>query len=36
MNVKNIERKGNETTIVVEIDKVLMEQGVNAAYMKQR
>ena len=36
MNVKNIERKGNETTIVVEIDKELMEQGVNAAYMKQR
>ena len=36
MNVKNIERKGNETTIVVEIDKELMEQGVNAAYLKQR
>ena len=36
MNVKNIERKGNETTIVVEIDKDLMEKGVNAAYLKQR
>ena len=36
MNVKSIERKGNETTIVVEIDKELMEQGVNAAYLKQR
>ena len=36
MNVKNIERKGNETTIVVEIDKDLMEKGVNAADLKQR
>ncbi len=36
MNVKSIERKGNETTIVVEIDKELMEQGVNTAYMKAR
>ncbi len=36
MTVKNIERKGNETTIVVEIDKDLMEKGVNAAYLKQR
>ena len=36
MNVKSIERNGNEATIVVEIDKELMEQGVNAAYMKQR
>ncbi len=36
MNVKSIERKGNETTIVVEIDKELMEKGVNAAYMKAR
>ena len=36
MNVKNIEKKGNETTIVVEIDKELMEKGVNAAYLKQR
>ena len=36
MNVKNIERNGNETTIVVEIDKDLMESGVNKAYMKAR
>ncbi len=36
MNVKNIEKKGNEATIVVEIDKELMEKGVNAAYMKAR
>ena len=36
MNVKNIERKGNETIVVVEIDKELMEKGVNAAYLKQR
>ncbi len=36
MTVKNIERKGNETTIIVEIDKDLMEKGVNAAYLKQR
>ena len=25
MNVKSIERKGNEATVVVEIDKELME-----------
>ena len=36
MNVKSTERKGNETTIVVEIDKELMESGVNKAYMKAR
>ena len=36
MNVKSIERKGNETTIVVEIDKELMESGVNKAYLKAR
>ena len=34
MNVKSIERNGNEATIVVEIDKELMESGVNKAYMK--
>ena len=34
MNVKNIERNGNVTTITVEIDKDLMEKGVNAAYLK--
>lgn len=36
MNVKSIDRKGNEATIVVEIDKDLMENGVNKAYMKAR
>ena len=36
MNIKNIERNGNETTIVVEIDKELMESGVSKAYMKAR
>ncbi len=36
MNVKNIERNGNQATIVVEIDKELMEKGVNAAYLKAR
>ena len=36
MNVKSIEKNGNQATIVVEIDKELMESGVNAAYMKAR
>jgi len=36
MNVKSIERNGNQTTIVVEIDKELMESGVQKAYMKAR
>ncbi len=36
MIVKSTERKGNEATIVVEIDKELMESGVNKAYMKAR
>jgi len=36
MNVKSIERNGNQTTIVVEIDKELMESGVNKAYLKAR
>ena len=36
MNVKNIEKNGNQATVVVEIDKDLMEKGVNAAYLKQR
>ena len=36
MNVKNIERNGNQATITIEIDKDLMEKGVNAAYMKAR
>ncbi len=36
MNVKNIENNGNQTKIVVEIDKELMESGVQAAYLKAR
>ena len=36
MIVKNIEKKGNTATIVVELDKDLMEKGINAAYMKAR
>ena len=36
MNVKSIEKKGNEAVIVVEIDKELMESGVNKAFMKAR
>lgn len=36
MNVKSTERNGNEMTIVVEIDRELMESGVNKAYMKAR
>ena len=36
MNVKSIERNGNQATIVVEIDKELMESGVNKAYLKSR
>ena len=36
MNVKSIEKNGNQATIVVEIDKELMETGVNKAYMKAR
>ena len=36
MTVKNIERNGNQATIVVEIDKELMESGVQKAYLKAR
>ncbi len=36
MNVKSVERNGNQATIVVEIDKDLMESGVNKAYLKAR
>lgn len=36
MNVKSIEKNGNLSTIVVEIDKELMETGLNKAYMKAR
>ena len=36
MNIKSNERNGNKTTIVVEIDKELMESGVQKAYLKAR
>ena len=36
MNVKSVERNGNQATVVVEIDKELMESGVNKAYLKAR
>ena len=36
MNVKSIERNGNQATFVIEIDKDLMESGVNKAYLKAR
>ena len=36
MNVNSIEKNGNKATIVVEIDKELMETGVQKAYMKAR
>ncbi len=36
MIVKSTEKNGNEATVVVEIDKELMESGVNKAYLKAR
>ncbi len=36
MNVKNIEKNGNQANITIDIDKEMMEKGVNAAYMKAR
>ena len=36
MNVKNVEKNGNQATLVIEIDKELMETGANKAYMKAR
>ena len=36
MNVKNIEKNGSQATIVVEIEKDMMEQGVQKAYLKAR
>ncbi len=36
MNIKSNETNGNKATIVVEIDKELMESGVQKAYMKAR
>ena len=36
MIVKSTEMNGNQATVVVELDKELMESGVNKAYMKAR
>ena len=36
MNVKSIEKNGSKATIVVEIDKDLMETGAQKAYLKAR
>ena len=36
MNIKSIEKNGNQATIVVEIEKDLMETGVSKAYLKAR
>ena len=36
MKINSVERNGNNATVVVEIDKELMESGVNKAYMKAR
>ena len=36
MNIKSNERNGNQATIVVEIDKELMDSGVQKAYLKAR
>ena len=36
MKVNSVERNGNNATVVVEIDKELMESAVNKAYLKAR
>ena len=36
MKVNSVERSGNNATVVVEIDKELMESGINKAYLKAR
>ena len=36
MNIKSVEKNGNQATVVVEIDKELMESGINKAYQKIR
>ena len=36
MKLNSVERNGNNATVVVEIDKELMETGVNKAYLKAR
>ena len=36
MKVNSVEKSGNKATVVVEIDKELMESGINKAYLKAR
>ena len=36
MKLNSIEKKDNQATIVVEIDKELMQSGVEKAYLKAR
>ena len=36
MKVNSVERSGNNATVVVEINKELMESGINKAYLKAR
>ena len=36
MKVNSVEKNGNNATVVVEIDKDLMETGINKAYLKTR
>ena len=36
MTVKNVEKNGNQATLVIEIEKEKMELGANKAYMKAR
>lgn len=36
MKVNSVEKNGNNATVVVEIDKELMESGINKAYLKAR
>ena len=36
MKVNSVEKNGNKATVVVEIDKELMDSGVNKAYLKAR
>jgi len=36
MNIKSVEKNGNQATVVVEIEKELMETGANKAYLKAR
>lgn len=36
MKINSVEKNGNQATVVVEVDKELMESGVNKAYLKAR